>query len=279
MRAVTLVALILSSAACRDKRAPAPPADDMVLVPAGPFRAGDDPAFLRFAGDGTMRWETVAAFEIDRLSVTVEAYERCLAAGPCRAAGERVAAQSKERATPKSVEWPYREQRRRIPLPPRTELSWPVWDVTAVEARAYCAWAGKRLPTALEWQKAARGVDGRPYPWGWDPPGCERAAYHDCPRVPIQHPFPDQMVRPVGSLPAGASPYGALDMVGNVRNFAEPDDGDESVAMICGGWPLMPLAPVPDALVLRDCHYSFLSSRDDWDPTGFRCARSVDDAP
>lgn len=138
----------------------------------------------------------VSGFAIDRTEVTEAAYEQCVQAGSCaapqcmKAAGEQ-------------------------PYDPATNGDWPVDCVPWGQADAFCQWAGKRLPTEAEWEKAARGTDGRRFPWGDTPePTCEQAVMAEskdgC----------DTGDRwPVGSKPLGTSPHGAVDMLGNVSEW------------------------------------------------------------
>lgn len=94
---------------------------------------------------------------------------------------------------------------------PAAGLSW-------TQSKTYCEWAGKRLPTEAEWEKSARGTDGRKYPWGNDEPRCEYGNYgtnyNEC-----EYNEEFYTLTPVAMFPAGASPYGALDMVGNVEEW------------------------------------------------------------
>jgi formylglycine-generating enzyme required for sulfatase activity len=94
---------------------------------------------------------------------------------------------------------------------PTTRLDHPVVNVSLGDAHAFCTWAGVRLPSELEWEKAARGVDGRAYPWGDEPPEprrCNAGRTH-------------AGTTPIAECVAGASPYGCVDMAGNVWEWTD----------------------------------------------------------
>ena len=171
---------------------------EMIAVPAGEFLMGSNdpdadenerPASKVFVG----------AFSIDKFEVTSARYLRCIEAGSCT----RLVTQRYDDTTEANL--------------PATIVSWQ-------QAMTYCRWVGKRLPTEAEWEKAARGTDGRRYPWGnsFEP---ERANVGYTAGTTA-----------VGSFPKGASPYGVMDMAGNVWEWTsslykpypyDPSDGRE----------------------------------------------------
>ena len=168
---------------------------NMVYVPEGEFAMG---SALGDLDERPQRVVHLDSFEIDRYEVTNVQYRRFLLAsggdGPRRWPGRYLHLRF-ERAP----DWSGSR------FPPG-EAMYPVAGIRWQEAAEYCAWVNKRLPTEAEWEKAARGTDGRVYPWGnaWS----VGRANTDDEGVHYTH--------PVGSYPSGASPYGALDMAGNV---------------------------------------------------------------
>ncbi len=204
--------------------------EDMVLVPAGPFIMGSD---VGDPDERPVRTVTTGAYYIDRFEVTNEQYKRF------------------------KPEFKFRDERAKFPA-----------EVTYQQAADYAAWAGKRLPTEAEWEKAARGTDGRLFPWGnsfdwtfvnWD-----------------------EKVEPGSSEARPASPYGCYDMAGGAwewtADFYQPYPGNtvpsesygEKYKVIRGG------GTFNDIAIMRTTHRYYL------DPkirghyfVGFRCVKDA----
>ena len=192
--------------------------DDMVFIPAGRFTMGDDngpederPRHLVSLGD----------FFIDRNKVTNGQFSRFMNdRGTNADDGQRWYDVDDNDAR-------IHRRYQRWTADPGHEND-PVVEVSWYGARAYCEWLKKRLPTEAEWEKAARGTDGRKYPWGNDPPDKTRAHFGGG----------WNELKPVGRFAAGASPYGVLDMAGNGWEWVssayrpypyDPRDGRENL--------------------------------------------------
>lgn len=161
----------------------------MVVVPNATFAMGE-----------ARRPTQVATFFLDRTEVTVERYLACVRAGACRAPDSSDSARSNN--------WTHRR------------FDHPVNYVSWADAAAYCRWSGGRLPTEAEWELAARGTDGRRYPWGDSTPTTLEA------RTSVGGGFGSAGgTAPAGIFTAGTSPFGALDMVGNVAEWVADWDG------------------------------------------------------
>jgi formylglycine-generating enzyme required for sulfatase activity len=164
-----------------------PPAG-MVLIPAGEFLMGieNGPADAR-----PQRRIFLSSYWIDRYEVTNAQYRACVMSGVCTPPKDRSAFDDHRNA------------------------QHPVTDVTWLQAREFCQWSGRRLPTEAEWEKAARGTDGRRYPWG-----NSAAPIKDRIRINEQRSSRDG-TEPVGSQAGTASPYGVHDLVGNVWEWVK----------------------------------------------------------
>jgi len=225
----------------------------MVLIPAGEFLMGSGPR------DGNpdempQRKVFLNAFHIDKYSTTVGRFAKYL---------EATGADPPEYWNMVNV---------------TADADYPVVGVDWDQAQAYCKWAGKRLPTEAEWEKAARGMDGRKHPWGNDPPSPQFA------NVGRGGTFGyTKSLEKVGTYEAGKSPYGVYEMIGNVwqwmadwydrsyyqnapeKNPKGPEKGEFKVIR-GGSWAKVPL-------VVRVAARHRAAPTSQTTSIGFRCAK------
>jgi len=174
----------------------------MINIPAGGFMMGCNSGVDKECNKNEKPYHHVNLdiYYLDKYEVAVGEYAKCVEAGRCA-----------EPATGRYCNWG------------KPELgNYPINCVDWNQAGNYCRWAGKRLPTEAEWEKAARGSDGRKYPWGNQDATCYYAVMSQggdgCSR---------RSTWPVGSRPAGASPYGIMDMAGNVWEWVADWYGEQ----------------------------------------------------
>ena len=274
--------------------------DDMILVyvPAGNFIMGSDKSQDALATDNELPQHTVYldAFWIDSTEITNAKFAKFVTATNYKTDSEKSGVATivdLETPGPRDIQvngadWQH-------PRGPSSNISnmqnYPVVHITWNDANTYCEWAGRRLPSEAEWEKAARGTDGRIFPWGNQPPTGELANFADKYLVSVvgwANPNEEdgyELASPVGNYPKGASPFGALDMAGNVwewaadwydqnyygispvRNPTGPSTGDGHVVR-GGSWKI-------DARGIRTAfRVGVKNSLDSSDEVGFRCAYS-----
>jgi formylglycine-generating enzyme required for sulfatase activity len=231
-------------------KAPEPP-DGMVLVPAGKFDMGMPPELT----GGNPRVPTaVAAFLLDRLEVTTESYLACIQAGACELTVKKKGCNAAGK---------------------KPRLKHPVNCITKVQADRYCAAHGKRLPSEAEWEYAARSSDGRTYPWGNELPS-DQLCWQNRPGGSAD-------TCPVGSYPQGASPFGALDMAGNLWEWTATQETNGAVVApegqgdyrIRGGSFKVDDMSGPDDYEVRSDQPSIYRYDGASTEIGFRCAKDV----
>ncbi len=257
------------------ERAKLPARDEMVLIPAGWFLMGSDKKADRqaYLPELPQRKVYLDAYEIDKYEVTTVQFLKFIL------------------ATNRSplIDWRYDGGNFQ-----ETMVNHPVMHVSWFDAEAYCAWAGKRLPTEAEWEKAARGEDGRIYPWGNQPAGLSRANFG---RGGLSGPVRDRPERlmlypPIISVDKydnAVSPYGLYQMAGNVaewvadwydkdyyktapeRNPTGPEKGTQR-SFRGGGW-------IDSTPSVRAAQRNGTEPNTKMNWMGFRCARNAKDAP
>jgi formylglycine-generating enzyme required for sulfatase activity len=268
----------------------APPAAAVLApaaLPAAPVACPEGAALL---SRPATRDAPARSYCLDRYEVTAGAYAQCVSAGQC-------AAPRRESALPEVALSPGARRRTAAAFAAQCNSGaagrgqHPMNCVSYEEAEAYCAWRGGALPSEDDWDFAAAGARGRPYPWGNDAPGpgLVNACGSECRSwynvQALQGVFEGLMydggdgyagTAPVGSFPAGATPEGVLDLIGNVAEWTagrvevyEGEPGADAIAshVVRGGaFTSSQAALAPPVLRL------YLSGGERDRSVGFRCA-------
>jgi len=228
------------------------PPEGMVLIPEGEFLMGDEDGL---PDSRPMHRTRLSSYWIDKYEVTNAQYRLCVKSGACLPPKDRQIFDDAERA------------------------QYPVTNVTWAQARTFCQWRGRRLPTEAEWEKAARGTDGRRYPWGNSVELIKNLVKEQPARAIGQRPAA------IGSFPATMSPYGVFDLVGNAWEWVSDWYAEEYYSVAPPRDPQGPLRGSFRVLRGGDWSQGPLELRvtyrgwDEmtyWGPTlGFRCAADV----
>jgi formylglycine-generating enzyme required for sulfatase activity len=211
----------------------------MVAIPAGNFQMGCvttsffDCSAAGFEDELPLHTVYLDGYYIDIHEVTNTQYAQCVAAGACDPPVSHISAETGELV--------YNDSHYDNPQ----YMNFPVTMVSWEDADNYCTWRGKSLPTEAQWEKAARGSsDTRIWPWGNTPPDCSLLNYLDeggagwCGTN-----LNGVSTAAVGSHPQGASPYGVMDMAGNVAEWvADWYIGDYYTCYEPDAWPANPIA-------------------------------------
>ncbi|MBC8141815.1 MAG: SUMF1/EgtB/PvdO family nonheme iron enzyme [Armatimonadetes bacterium] len=180
---------------------------EMIRIPAGDFLMGDEDR-----SDNKRRTVNVPAYYIYKNLVTVEMYEKF-----CKATGRKMPPEPEYKSNKFNPGWSKRDH--------------PIVNVSWNDAKAYCDWAGMKLPTEEQWEKAARGTQGNLYPWGND---FDRSKLW-CSKL---SPGDAGGTTRAGAFVSGASPYGVLDMAGNAWQWCEDwyDSSDKERVLRGASW-------------------------------------------